>query len=199
MAKILGKHSSGPIGSQIAHAGSAVPPGTLLCDGSAISRTVYAALFAVIGVSYGYGDNSTTFNVPDHRGRFLRGLDGTAGRDPDKATRTASATGGNTGNNIGSVQGDGIQGHKHGTTESAHNHNINLAGSGSSPGGGNYFGADATWSAGSGPTQPSGNIVPSSTGLTVQTPTTDGSNGTPRTTSETRPANSYTNFVICYK
>lgn len=56
--------------------------GWLLCDGSAYSRTTYAALFALIGTSYGAGDNSTTFNVPDLRGYFIRGqgtnADGTA-------------------------------------------------------------------------------------------------------------------------
>lgn len=49
------------------------------------------------------------FNLPDYRGRFLRGLDGTAGNDPDKLTRTAMNFGGNTGNNVGSVQNDALQ------------------------------------------------------------------------------------------
>lgn len=50
------------------------PAGYLLCDGSAVSRTTYAALFAVIGTMYGVGDGSSTFNVPDCRGRVLVGL-----------------------------------------------------------------------------------------------------------------------------
>ena len=50
-------------------AGAAAPAGWLMCDGSAVSRTTYAALFAAIGVAYGAGDTSTTFNVPDLRGR----------------------------------------------------------------------------------------------------------------------------------
>lgn len=57
-------------------------PGWLLCDGTAYSRTLYANLFAAIGTSYGSGDGSTTFNVPDLRGYFVRGSgtnsDGTA-------------------------------------------------------------------------------------------------------------------------
>ena len=93
-----------PSGVILPFGGSTAPTGWLVCDGSAISRTTYANLFAAIGTSHGYGDNSTTFNLPDFRGRFMRGVDGTAGRDPDKATRTAAATGGNTGNNVGSIQ-----------------------------------------------------------------------------------------------
>jgi len=49
--------------------GSILPTGWMLCDGSAISRTTYAELFEVCGVIHGAGDNSTTFNIPDHRGR----------------------------------------------------------------------------------------------------------------------------------
>jgi microcystin-dependent protein len=93
-----------PTGSVLPFAGSAAPTGYLMCDGTAVSRTTYATLYGVIGITHGQGDGSTTFNVPDYRGRFLRGVDGTAGRDPDKLTRTAMATGGSTGNAVGSVQ-----------------------------------------------------------------------------------------------
>lgn len=48
----------------------------LLCDGSAVSRTDYADLYALIGDNFGAGDGSTTFNLPDYRGKFLRGLGG---------------------------------------------------------------------------------------------------------------------------
>lgn len=55
---------------------SATPPGGwLLCDGQAVSRTTYAALFAVIGTIYGIGDGSTTFNLPNYTGRFVVGVD----------------------------------------------------------------------------------------------------------------------------
>ena len=54
-----------PVGSIKPFAGTTVPDGYLLCDGSAISRTTYAALFAVIGTAYGTGDGSTTFNLPN--------------------------------------------------------------------------------------------------------------------------------------
>jgi microcystin-dependent protein len=53
------------------------PAGYLLCDGAAVSRTTYADLFTVIGTTYGTGDNSTTFNVPDLQGKFPQGKSGT--------------------------------------------------------------------------------------------------------------------------
>ena len=55
------------VGSMQIFAGSTVPDGYLLCDGSAVSRTTYADLFAVIGTTWGSGDGSTTFNIPDMR------------------------------------------------------------------------------------------------------------------------------------
>jgi microcystin-dependent protein len=58
-----------PSGTVIKRASSNVPPGFVLCDGSALSRNTYAVLFAAIGVVYGAGDGVTTFNVPDLRGR----------------------------------------------------------------------------------------------------------------------------------
>ena len=54
------------------------PEGTLVCNGGAVSRTAYAELFAVLGTKYGAGDGSTTFNLPDLRGRFIRGTGGNA-------------------------------------------------------------------------------------------------------------------------
>ena len=63
----------------IAH--TTVPAGYLLCNGSAISRITYSKLFDLIGTSYGAGNGSTTFNVPDLRGIFLRGFDNSRGAD----------------------------------------------------------------------------------------------------------------------
>ena len=62
-----------PTGTIIPFAGSNIPTGYLLCNGSAISRTSYASLFDVLGTLYGEGDGSTTFNLPDLRDRFLEG------------------------------------------------------------------------------------------------------------------------------
>jgi microcystin-dependent protein len=105
--------SLNPTGTVIAFAGSTAPTGFLECDGAAVSRTTYADLFTVIGETHGQGDNVTTFNVPDYRGRFLRGYDHGAGNDPDAASRTAMATGGNTGDSVGSIQDDAFEAHTH--------------------------------------------------------------------------------------
>lgn len=64
-----------PVGVVNPFAGTVAPSGWLLCSGQAVSRLTYAALFAVIGTAYGTGDGSTTFNVPDARGRVLAGVD----------------------------------------------------------------------------------------------------------------------------
>ena len=64
-----------PTGTVLDFASAAPPAGFLLCDGSAVSRTTYAALFAVIATTFGAGDGSTTFNLPDARGRVTAGYD----------------------------------------------------------------------------------------------------------------------------
>ena len=105
-----------PAGMIMAFSGSSCPSGWLEADGSAVSRSGKGRLFSAIGITHGQGDGSTTFNLPDYRGRFLRGVDKTAGRDADKASRTASAPGGNSGNLVGSVQGDEFKSHSHNYT-----------------------------------------------------------------------------------
>lgn len=64
-----------PIGGIIAYAGSTAPSKYLICDGSAVSRTTYANLFSIIGTTYGAGDGSTTFNLPNLKGRVIVGYD----------------------------------------------------------------------------------------------------------------------------
>ncbi len=88
-----------PPGTVVAFAGPVanIPNGWLYCDGSSISRATYPRLFSAIGTANGSA-SATTFNVPDYRGRFLRGVSDASGRDPDAAARTAMAGGGNTGN-----------------------------------------------------------------------------------------------------
>lgn len=68
-----------PIGASLPFWGGTTPPGWLLCNGQAVSRTTYALLFAAIGTAYGVGDGSTTFNLPDARGRALFGRDDMGG------------------------------------------------------------------------------------------------------------------------
>ena len=88
------------------------PSGYLECDGSIISRTTYSALFAVLGTTYGVGDGTTTFKLPDYRGRFMRGWDHGAGVDPDKAARTDRGDG-TTGDAVGTKQADEFKSHTH--------------------------------------------------------------------------------------
>lgn len=70
--------ASVPTGALLPFAGTVAPAQFLMCDGSAVSRTIYAALFAIIGTTYGVGDNLTTFNIPDMRSRVPVGFDNPA-------------------------------------------------------------------------------------------------------------------------
>lgn len=88
------------IGSVSRFAMNTPPAGWLECDGAAISRTTYADLFAAIGITFGSGDGSTTFNIPDMRGEFSRGWDNGRGVDPGRV--------------FGSSQADELQSHQHG-------------------------------------------------------------------------------------
>ncbi len=114
-----------PPGLVMAYAGATVPPGWLACDGSSVSRTTYASLFAAIGAAHGQGDGVTSFQLPDYRGRFLRGVDNGQGRDPDANARTAPATGGNSGDSVGSLENGAYASHDHGITDPGHSHGVN--------------------------------------------------------------------------
>jgi len=231
-----------PSGVVIPYAGLSAPSGFLICDGSLISRTTYANLFGLIGEFYGEGDLSTTFAIPDMQGRFIRGLDNGAGRDPDALSRSSgmtaftltatvvanttvvtgfssvgrmragmrtwggdyptttiasidtagsaialadTATGATIGalllfdfggDYIGSEQDDAIQGHWHELRY------LNNGGTGSNA---TYKPAVATNDNATDDTH-------------VQDATTDGVNGTPRTSSETRSINVNVNYIIKY-
>ena len=93
-----------PTGTVNSYAGSAAPTGWLLCYGQAVSRTTYAALFAVIGTTYGAGDTTTTFNLPDLRGRVIAGQDDMGGTSANRLT--GSLTGGVDGDVLGGTGGD---------------------------------------------------------------------------------------------
>ena len=81
----VGGSSGYSIGDLVFRPSTVVPEGFLLCNGAAISRTSYADLFGVIGTIFGIGNGSTTFNLPDYRGVFLRGLDNGRGLDSGRA------------------------------------------------------------------------------------------------------------------
>jgi microcystin-dependent protein len=79
-----------PVGAVQGFAGATPPTGWLICNGAPASRTTYAALFAVIGSIYGPGDGSTTFNLPDLRGRMILGVSGSHGLGTTGGAETAA-------------------------------------------------------------------------------------------------------------
>lgn len=139
-------------------AGSSAPYGSLLCYGQAVSRTIYSYLFSAISTTFGVGDGSTTFNVPDLRGRAIFGLDNMGG------SAAGRLTGSNTGNITAPTTLGGTGGEEnhtqtlaelvsHGHTDSGHLHYFTaaLTGQGTSftgPGGGSV--GDSTQNTGVG-------------------------------------------------
>jgi microcystin-dependent protein len=85
-----------PTGVVLPYAGVTEPTGYLLCYGQAVSRTTYAALFTAIGSTYGSGDGSTTFNLPDLRGRVVAGQDDMGGSSANRLTGTSGSVNGDT-------------------------------------------------------------------------------------------------------
>lgn len=184
-------------------ANGSLPTGFLLCNGASVSRTTYADLFNVIGTAFGTA-SGTTFNLPDFQGRFLRGRDNSAGRDPDAASRTAQNTGGATGDNVGSVQDYTVQDHQHSTSVANVTSTPTL-----------YVHQDADFNAVYGTTaifstakiskgvaMPGGGSSTfgrNTTGISVLNPASVPNLPTATTpTDETRPLNSAVNFIIKY-
>ena len=112
--------SHSPTGSVIWYAGNSVPDGYLLCDGRAISRTTYADLFAVIGVKYGAGDSSTTFNLPDLIDRFVKGNSTVATKQDSITTGIQSA------NHTHSYSAGTIPGSSTAGTSNNHAHSVGV-------------------------------------------------------------------------
>lgn len=261
MPKLIGVHTMGgqvgmivPIGY-----GDSIPAGALPCNGAEVPRASYPALFAKIGTSWGIGDGSTTFNLPDLRGVTLRGAADGSTIDPNRTTRSALVSGtwiglsavqligsstisvnesifanlavgmsvsgsgipansivlsknyltgssftlGDTSGNevavtssnfnntltfsksaiaifTGSYQDDAFQGHLH---------NMNIRVSSTDASGGSVV---------SGSTSTTTENWRSFYGISADSIATLGSNGTPRTATETRSKNAYTDYVIIY-
>ncbi len=91
-----------PSGAMMPFAGASAPTGFLLCDGSAVSRSTYATLFSAVSTIYGSGDGSSTFNLPDLRGRVIAGQDDMGGAS---ANRLTNQTGGLDGDTLGGTGG----------------------------------------------------------------------------------------------
>jgi microcystin-dependent protein len=84
------------VGEIVDYAGSSAPSLWLLCYGQAISRTTYSSLFSVLSTTYGVGNGSTTFNVPDCRGRVTAGQDDMGGTSADRLTNLSGGLNGDT-------------------------------------------------------------------------------------------------------
>lgn len=110
-----------PSGVIFDYAGSSVPTGWLVCDGSAVSRTTYANLFTAIGATWGAGDGSTTFNVPDLRGRAAIG----SGQGSGLTNRTLAGTGGEETHVLSVAE---LAAHNHPASDSGHGHGLTQTG-----------------------------------------------------------------------
>ena len=151
-----------PAGTVSAFAGSSAPTGWLLCYGQAVSRTTYSVLFGIIGTTYGVGDGTTTFNLPDLRGRVIAGVDNMGGSAASRLTNTASganfnavslgAAGGSQSNTLTSAE---MPSHTHSVIDPGHYHQQNLG-----------SGAGYGQPAGAIPNSPS-NVTSSYTGITI--------------------------------
>jgi microcystin-dependent protein len=108
--------SIAPIGSIVMWPKENPPLGWLECDGRAISRVEFSDLYDVLGLIYGNGDGISTFNIPDMRGFFVRGWNHQRSdewMDPDAENRIEIASGGLSGNHVGTRQQNQIQEHDH--------------------------------------------------------------------------------------
>src|SRR5579871_585384 len=108
---------AGPSGVAADAGAAGIPAGWLLCDGSAVSRTTYAALFAAIGINYGGGDGIATFNLPDMRGRTVIG----AGHGTGLTARTLAQTLGEEAHTLTAAE---MPAHTHALTDPGHAHTV---------------------------------------------------------------------------
>ena len=182
-----------PPGTIIPFAGpvSNIPAGYLYCDGTSYASTgMYGKLSQVIG--YAWGNDGGKFRVPDLRGMFIRGVDDAAGIDEDKTSRTASNTGGNTGNAVGSKQLENFKAHTHAASSSsagAHTHSYwDMYHHDSYDDAANTDGAN-----GNGTGKKDTAETTSSDGAHTHTITVNNTGG-----NETRPDNAYVIFIIKY-
>ena len=174
-----------PAATVHAFAGTTAPEGWAMCDGSAVSRTEYAALFAAIGTTYGVGDGSTTFNLPDMRGEFLRGLDnmgtaaGARGKDVDGTART-----------VGQTQSQATAANGLSTTSGgSHTHRLSIRGVTAS-------GSNASGTASLMNNTPTGTAVTLNSNNTANTTGSTHSHSMQSSDTETRPANMAINYII---
>ncbi len=113
-----------PAGTIITCCFTTTPLGFLPADGGAYSRTTYADLFSAIGTVFGVGDGSTTFNVPDLRGEFIRGFDNGRGVDSGRGFGTFQGSQNvSHGHNMGGINSNHFHGGNTGNVSNDHSHN----------------------------------------------------------------------------
>ena len=161
--------AAAPTGVILPYTGTSAPSGWTFCGGQAISRTTFATLFSAIGTTFGSGDGSTTFNVPDLRGRAIFGKDNMG--PSDAANRITNAVSGIVGTTLGASGGsEALHAHTHGVTDPGHSHTVTNAGFASNAGqagiGANTIANDNT-------------AVSNTTGITIDTTGTGGSQNMP--------------------
>lgn len=154
----LSSFSAIPIGCVLDYCGLTPPEGWLLCYGQAVSRATYAALFTLLGTAFGAGDGSTTFNLPDCRGRVGAGKDNmggsTAGRLDTLSSTTLGASGGSQTHTLTTAQ---LAAHSHEVTDPGHAHTAKTAAILGAPASGAVYDPDA----------PNGGVSSATTGITI--------------------------------
>lgn len=145
-----------PVGALLPFAGAVAPDGFALCYGQALSRADYAALFAVIGTSYGAGNGTTTFNAPDMRGNVAAGRDDMGGASASRLTGGASL-GAQVGSQSVTLTEAQLAPHSHPVNDPGHIHSLGnqIASGGASIGVGSPYNIV------------SGSTTPATTGISI--------------------------------
>ncbi len=172
-----------PSGSVFCMAVATVPSGYLECNGAAVSRTTYAALFAIIGTAYGTGNGSSTFNLPDLRGEFVRGFDNGRGVDNGRSIASSqSSQFGQHNHNVSASSSSSV-------SDPGHQHSMSVGFFNSLSSGGALAFRDAGTS---------NRINNASTGISVSTSTSisQSNRGGTSNSSETRPRSIAMMYII---
>ena len=172
-----------PSGSVFCMAVATVPSGYLECNGAAVSRTTYAALFAIIGTAYGTGNGSSTFNLPDLRGEFVRGFDNGRGVDNNRSINDPQGSQfGQHNHNVSASSSSSV-------TDPGHQHSMSVGFFNSLSSGGALAFRDAGTS---------NRINNASTGISVSTSTSisQSNRGGTSNSSETRPRSIAMMYII---
>lgn len=160
-----------PAGTIIQYAGTTAPTGYVSCEGQALSRAYFSTLFAAIGTTWGNGNGSTTFNIPDLRGMFLRGT----------GTNTTGSSAGAVGPSVGGYAADTYLNHTHTATDSGHTHAAAGGGAaGAFVSAGGSTGTAFNYGSGSGVFYYNANTGTGNANVSVNTSTTGGTETKPK-------------------